>query len=117
MSIDPNDQMFYCGTTTGEILKINFETKLLAAHGPKKTRFSLGVEKVAYMKGKLLIGSGNGELAIMDAQGSLEKRITSCQLHGSIRSLSIRGNGHQIYAGTSENNVYRINIGKFYPLL
>ena len=48
----------------------------------------------------------------MDAQGSLEKRITSCQLHGSIRTLSIRGNGHQIYAGTSENNVYRINIGE-----
>ena len=66
------------------------------------------------MKGKLLIGSGNGELAIMDAQGALEKRITSCQLQGSIRSLSIRGNGHQIYAGTSENNVYRINIGEFF---
>lgn len=48
----------------------------------------------------------------MDAEGSLQKRITSCQLHGSIRSLSIRGNGHQIYAGTSENNVYRINVGK-----
>merc|ERR1711892_255890 len=110
VAMDPEDKMFYCGTTTGDILKINFETKLLAGHGPKKTRFSLGVEKVAFMKGKLLIGSGNGELAIMDAQGALEKRITSCQLQGSIRSLSIRGNGHQIYAGTSENNVYRINI-------
>jgi len=110
VSIDPDDQMIYCGTTTGDILKINFETKLLVAYGPKKSGFALGAETVAYSKGKLLIGSGNGELAIMDAEGSLQKRITSCQLHGSIRSLSIRGNGHQIYAGTSENNVYRINV-------
>ena len=44
---------------------------------------------------------------------SLEKRkLASCELHGSIGSISIRGNGHQIYCGTSENNVYRINIGK-----
>ena len=29
VTIDPDDKFFYCGTTTGDILKINFETKLL----------------------------------------------------------------------------------------
>ena len=53
VSIDPDDQMIYCGTTTGDILKINFETKLLVAYGPKKTRFSLGAETVAYSKGQV----------------------------------------------------------------
>ena len=46
--------MIYCGTTTGDILKINFETKLLVEYGPKKTRFSLGAETVAYSKEKVL---------------------------------------------------------------
>ena len=50
VSIDPDDQMIYCGTTTGDILKINFETKLLVAYGPKKSGFALGAETVAYSK-------------------------------------------------------------------
>lgn len=52
MTIDPEDKFFYCGTTTGDILKINFETKLLVVYGPKKNRFSLGVETVREMKGR-----------------------------------------------------------------
>ena len=51
VTIDPEDKFFYCGTTTGDILKINFETKLLVVYGPKKNRFSLGVETVREMKG------------------------------------------------------------------
>ena len=58
--------------------------------------------------GKLIVGSGNGEIAILDSK---YKREASCQLRGSVMSLVIRGNGHQIFCGTSENNVYRINIG------
>ena len=53
VTIDPEDKFFYCGTTTGDILKINFETKLLVVYGPKKNRFSLGVETVREMKGTL----------------------------------------------------------------
>ena len=60
-----------------------------------------------------MIGAGNGELAIVDSTSLEKRKLASCQLDGSIRSISIRGNGHQIYCGTSENNVYRINIGKF----
>jgi len=110
VTIDPEDKFFYCGTTTGDILKINFETKLLVVYGPKKNRFSLGVETVREMKGKLLVGSGKGEMAIMDSTSLEKRKLASCELHGSIGSISIRGNGHQIYCGTSENNVYRINI-------
>ena len=51
MTIDPDDKYFYCGTTTGDILKINFETKLLVVYGPSKTRYSLGVETIREMKG------------------------------------------------------------------
>ena len=59
-----------------------------------------------------MVGSGKGEMAIMDSTSLEKRKLASCELHGSIGSISIRGNGHQIYCGTSENNVYRINIGK-----
>ena len=52
VTIDPDDKFFYCGTTTGDILKINFETKLLVVYGPQKNRFTLGVETVREMKGE-----------------------------------------------------------------
>lgn len=107
VAICPNDKIFYCGTNTGDILKINFETKLLMNYGPHKTRFTLGIETVREFNGKLIVGSGNGEIAILDSK---YKREASCQLRGSVMSLVIRGNGHQIFCGTSENNVYRINI-------
>ena len=58
-----------------------------------------------------MVGSGKGEMAIMDSTSLEKRKLASCELHGSIGSISIRGNGHQIYCGTSENNVYRINIG------
>ena len=70
------------------------------------------VSGMKYFLGKLLVGSGKGEMAIMDSTSLEKRKLASCELHGSIGSISIRGNGHQIYCGTSENNVYRINIGK-----
>lgn len=36
-----DDSFFYLGTTTGDILKINPKTKLLADTGPMKDKFSL----------------------------------------------------------------------------
>ena len=58
-----------------------------------------------------MVGSGNGEIAILDPK-SKYKREFSCQVRGAVMSIQIRGNGHQIFCGTKENNVYRINIGK-----
>lgn len=107
VAICPDDKIFYCGTNTGDILKINFDTKLLVNYGPQKSLFTLGIETVREMNGKLLVGSGNGEIAILDSK---YKRLITCQLRGTVMSLQIRGNGHQIFCGTSENNVYRINI-------
>lgn len=36
-----DDSFFYLGTTTGDILKMNPKTKLLADTGPLKDKFSL----------------------------------------------------------------------------
>ena len=41
--VDENDKFFYCGTTSGDVLKINMNTKLLSSYGPAKEKFSLGI--------------------------------------------------------------------------
>lgn len=111
VTIDPNDKYLYCGTTTGDVLKINFETKLLVNTGPTKNRISLGIESVKEINGKLLIGSGNGEIAVLDSERNY-KRISSCSLPknnaGGVTSLHVHGN--QIFIGTNANNVYRIQL-------
>ncbi|XP_045055232.2 cilia- and flagella-associated protein 52 isoform X3 [Desmodus rotundus] len=58
-----DDSFFYLGTTTGDILKMNPRTKLLADAGPVKDKFSLGVSAIKCLKmGGLLVGSGAGLL-------------------------------------------------------
>nr|XP_020822405.1 cilia- and flagella-associated protein 52 isoform X2 [Phascolarctos cinereus] len=60
-----DDSYFYVGTTTGDILKMNPRTKLLADAGPVKEKFSLGVTTIKCLKmGSVLIGSGAGVLAL-----------------------------------------------------
>lgn len=63
-----------CGTTTGDILGVNVETKLFQFHGPggghnskKMTNFRLGVTALAHFHDKqmMLVGSGEGEVALM----------------------------------------------------
>lgn len=39
--ISEDDQFIYCGTTTGDIMKINMKTRLLATCGPVKAKYSL----------------------------------------------------------------------------
>lgn len=34
--VDNNDEYMYCGTTTGDLLKINLHTKLFRQSGPPK---------------------------------------------------------------------------------
>jgi WD40 repeat protein len=109
VSIDPQDKYLYCGTTTGDVLKINFETKLLVNTGPTKNLISLGIGVVKELGGKLLIGSGNGDIAVLDSEKSY-RRISSSSLPknnaGGITSLVL--NENQIFVGTNANNVYRI---------
>lgn len=41
MQISKDDQFIYCGTTTGDIMRINMKTRLLAKCGPVKAKYSL----------------------------------------------------------------------------
>ncbi|KAM7333612.1 hypothetical protein ACRRTK_006932 [Alexandromys fortis] len=107
-----DDSFFYLGTTTGDILKMNPRTKLLADTGPAKDKFSLGVSAVRCLKmGGLLVGSGAGMLVF--CKSPTYKPIKKLQLQGGITSITLRGEGHQFFVGTEESHIYRVNFTDF----
>uniref|UniRef100_A0A8C5R5C0 Cilia- and flagella-associated protein 52 n=1 Tax=Leptobrachium leishanense TaxID=445787 RepID=A0A8C5R5C0_9ANUR len=112
LAISEDDTYFYCGTSTGDILKMNMKTKLLNSCGPEKNRFSLGVTALTLLKTEeFLIGSGDGKLSL--CKGPNYKATKTIQLQGSITSISLRGQGHQFFVGTHQAQIYRFNYPEF----
>ncbi|KAL2087100.1 hypothetical protein ACEWY4_018159 [Coilia grayii] len=116
VEIPEDDSFFYCGTTSGDILKVNFTTRLLNGCGPVKNKFSQGVNAMKILKtGDLLVGSGNGMLTL--CSGTNFKTIKSVQLEGGVTSVTLRGEGHQFFVGTDAAQIYRFGYTDFKPEL
>ncbi|XP_069510674.1 cilia- and flagella-associated protein 52 [Ambystoma mexicanum] len=112
LAVSEDDKVFYCGTTSGDVLVINVKNKLLNICGPPKDRFSLGVTALVLMKtGDFIIGSGDGKLSL--CKGPNFKTVKSLKLQGSINSITLRGQGHQFFVGTGEAHIYRLNYPEF----
>ncbi|XP_072259665.1 cilia- and flagella-associated protein 52 [Pyxicephalus adspersus] len=112
LAVAEDDSCFYCGTSTGDVLKINTRTKLLNSYGPQKKKFSLGVTTLRLLKtGEILIGSGDGKLSLCIEPDY--KELNRVQLQGAITSITLRGQGHQFFVGTSKAQIYRFNYPEF----
>ncbi|KAM9296141.1 cilia- and flagella-associated protein 52 [Gastrophryne carolinensis] len=106
LAVAEDDSCFYCGTSTGDILKMNSKTRLLSSCAPQKERFSQGVTSLSLLKtGDFLIGSGDGKLSLCKAPNY--KAVKGVQLQGSVTSIALRGRGHQFYVGTGQAQIYR----------
>lgn len=116
IEVDENDSFFYCGTTSGDILKINMKTQLLSNFGPVKGKFSRGIADMKILKtGDILIGSGDGTVALVKGTGDKYNKLKSCQVEGAVTSIALRGEGHQIFAGTDKSQIYKFNFTDFKP--
>nr|CAB3267684.1 WD repeat-containing protein 16-like [Phallusia mammillata] len=116
VEVDENDEYFYCGTTSGDILKINMKTKFVANHGPAKGKFSQGIADIKILKnGNLLIGAGDGTLALVNGRSDKYCVIKQgdCKLKGAVSSIALRGQGHQFFVGTNKSQIYRFNLTDF----
>eukprot|EP00042_Codosiga_hollandica_P004593 m.14334 g.14334 ORF g.14334 m.14334 type:complete len:611 (+) comp22175_c0_seq1:135-1967(+) len=114
--VSPDDEFAYCGTTTGDIMQIAFRTKLFKGAFPEKTKYSLGVISLAYTKGgDLIIGAGDGTVSMVKA--GTWKVVKSTKLEGGISSVALRGDGHEIFVGTSRSEIYRVAVADFAPEL
>ncbi|KAJ3614522.1 hypothetical protein NHX12_018094 [Muraenolepis orangiensis] len=107
IEIAEDDQFFFCGTTSGDILKVNLKARMLNSCGPVK-RFSQGVNALKILKsGEILVGSGDGWFTLCD--GANFKTIKRVQLEGSVTSIALRGEGQQLLVGTDAAQMYRFS--------
>uniref|UniRef100_A0A673L506 Cilia- and flagella-associated protein 52 n=1 Tax=Sinocyclocheilus rhinocerous TaxID=307959 RepID=A0A673L506_9TELE len=116
LEIPNDDNFFYCGTTSGDILKVNLKTRLLNSCGPVKQKFSKGVNTLKVLKtGDILVGSGDGMLSL--CSGGNFKTIKSVQLEEGVTSVTLRGDGQQFYVGTEAAQIYSLGYIDFKPEL
>ncbi|XP_030842134.1 cilia- and flagella-associated protein 52 [Strongylocentrotus purpuratus] len=114
--VAPEDDYFYCATTTGDILRIIASTKMLSCYGPKKDLFGMGVTSLVLVKdGTFLLGTGDGTVAHAKFIDDKFKVIKKKKIDkaGHITSLTLRGQGHQFFVGTSNSHIYRFNFSEF----
>ncbi|KAM4674142.1 cilia- and flagella-associated protein 52 [Amazona ochrocephala] len=107
-----DDSYFYIGTSSGDVLKINTNNKLMTDFGPRKKMFSLGVTTLVLLKtGNAIVGTGEGIVAL--CKGSGYQVMKKIQVQGGVTSLTCRGQGHQFFVGTNKCQIYRVNYTEF----
>ncbi|XP_051491178.1 cilia- and flagella-associated protein 52 [Apus apus] len=107
-----DDNYFYFGTTSGDILKINTNNKLMVGCGPQKKLFGLGVTALTLLKtGDFIVGTGEGIVAL--CTGSNYRVMKKIEVHGAVTSLTCRGQGYQFFVGTSECQIYQVTYTEF----
>ncbi|KAK1163716.1 cilia- and flagella-associated protein 52-like [Acipenser oxyrinchus oxyrinchus] len=112
LEVSDDDSFFFCGTSSGDILTVNLKTKLLNSCAPQKKKFSQGVTALKTLKtGDMLVGSGDGVVSL--CKGTPFKAIKKVELVGGVTSISLRGQGHQFFAGSDAAQIYRFNYAEF----
>ena len=67
IQLSKNDQFMYCGTTSGDVLRINTNTCYVKDFGPQKEKFSLGIKSLQVLpSGNILLGTGDGVVAELE---------------------------------------------------
>lgn len=100
-------QFLYAGTTSGDIMKIDMRSNKMVNSGPRK-RFQQGVTSLVYnpVAQELLVGSGAGELAVLETETLAPKSFTSVM--GGVSAVALDGHGEFFFAGTAESNLYLV---------
>ncbi|CAL8081753.1 unnamed protein product [Calicophoron daubneyi] len=121
--MDQDDENFYCGTSSGDILGIGMNTALMKMIVPEKDKFSLGVTAIKMLRGSTII-VGTGEGIVQELTLTYYKEGKRCfptllktkkeqKLIGGVTSISPRGDGHQFFVATDKCHLYRFNYSDF----
>uniref|UniRef100_A0A663NF05 Cilia- and flagella-associated protein 52 n=1 Tax=Athene cunicularia TaxID=194338 RepID=A0A663NF05_ATHCN len=94
VKVADDDNYFCVGTSSGDILKLNTNNKLMTDYRPQKEKFSL-------------VSSSSVTLIFSLSSSS------KIQVQGAVTSLTHRGQGHQFFVGTNECQIYRVNYTAF----
>lgn len=112
IEISEDDNYILCGTTSGDIMKVNMKTGLLFDCGPVKTKYSLGVTALKLLQSEhLLVGSGTGLFTLCSTANF--KILKQVKLEKGVTSIALRGEGQQFFVGTESAQIYRFSYDNF----
>lgn len=112
MTCNEAEDLFYCGTTSGDILTIAYPSGAFKAIGPEKNKYSLGITAIQWLKsGDILAGSGDGKVYLLTPNTFKPKKVSECD--AEITSIALRGDGHQFFIGTAHSQIYRIQLAEW----
>jgi len=113
IAIADDDQTFYCGTSTGDVLVIDANADRMAYQGPKAGKcLSMGVQAIHFVaaRNELLVGSGDGELMTLDLNyQDLRPKVVQKVL-GAVSSVAMDSAGEFFFVGTEKSNMYLVQL-------
>ncbi|XP_028265372.1 cilia- and flagella-associated protein 52 [Parambassis ranga] len=110
--ISEDDQFIFCGTTSGDIMKISLRAGILNGCGPAKVKFNAGINALRSLKsGELLIGSGSGTFGLCCSKDLVT--LKKVQLENGVTSIATRGEGQQVFVGTEDAEMYCFSYDNF----
>lgn len=111
--VERSDEVAYCGTQTGDLLEVALESALFkrscGAPGGSNKLFSQGITcSRSLPEGDLLIGTGDGSIARINPVTLKVKHM--CAVLGSVTSLALTSDGTHFFCGTSQSNIYWVDV-------
>ena len=107
IAVTDDDKSLFVGTTTGDVLKIDVHNKKMVHQGPPKGQTPrCGVQAICVRDDELLVGSGDGELMILD-QNSFQQKVIQTVL-GGVTSIAMDSHKEFFFAGTDKANTYLV---------
>uniref|UniRef100_A0AAV2LMM8 Cilia- and flagella-associated protein 52 n=1 Tax=Knipowitschia caucasica TaxID=637954 RepID=A0AAV2LMM8_KNICA len=112
IEITDDDRYVLCGTTSGDIMRVNMKSSFLSDCGPVKTKYSLGVTALSLLNsGHILVGSGSGTFTLCSSTNfKIVKRV---ELEKGVTSIALGGEGQQFFVGTDSAQIYRFSCENF----
>lgn len=129
IGITSDDELAYCGTKTGEVLKFKIDRDDIQSFNTpdrirptlqdySRERFSKGVKSIACVRNpasgntNILVGAGDGAVAFMNPSlNSINGMRT--EVSGAVTSLCVSPTGTGFYAGTDLSQRYYIDLKSF----
>jgi len=117
VAISDDDKYAFCGSTTGDLLRIDLQPRTPNFQQAGNELFRKGIRSVCVCRGAngrsvCVIGCGNGSVVALDA--SSLKKIASAETRGEVSSLapvraSVKDAVRKMYVGTNESNIYFVS--------
>lgn len=119
VGISDDDHFAYCGTTTGDVLKVKIDRNdIRSPNDPDSTcpvfvvaskeKFSKGVGYITNRGASVLVGAGDGTLAYINPTTMKTVADKRTQLMGSITSITFAPSGDKMLVGTDQCNRYEV---------